>query len=145
VNAAFDPDIGGDPLRLRDGGANGAAYNANPAGEASFTGLLHRYGDRLDQPIAVDAASGIAGPMSVNALGAAVIGWFEAARQAATEGAATTEALQVRTAEALSNAAGVNVDVEMSLLLDLEHAYEASARLVKAVDDMLAALLAMVR
>ena len=46
-----------------------------------------------------------------------------------------------RTAEALSNDTGVNVDQEMSLLLDLEHSYQASARLIKAVDDMLAALL----
>ena len=52
------------------------------------------------------------------------------------------EALATRTEEALSNATGVNVDMEMSLLLDLEHTYEASARLIKAVDDMLSSLLA---
>jgi flagellar hook-associated protein 1 FlgK len=33
----------------------------------------------------------------------------------------------------------------MSMLLDLEHTYEASARLIKAVDDMLASLLVAVR
>jgi flagellar hook-associated protein 1 len=33
----------------------------------------------------------------------------------------------------------------MSLLLELEHSYEASARLIRAVDEMLAALLAAVR
>ena len=55
------------------------------------------------------------------------------------------EALATRTAEALSNATGVNVDMEMSLLLDLEHTYEASARLIKAVDDMLSSLLVAVR
>ncbi|TIW84821.1 MAG: hypothetical protein E5V59_30850, partial [Mesorhizobium sp.] len=42
---------------------------------------------------------------------------------------------------ALSNATGVNVDQEMSLLLDLEHTYQASARMMKTVDDMMAALL----
>ncbi|MEP4751127.1 MAG: flagellar basal body rod C-terminal domain-containing protein, partial [Nitratireductor sp.] len=36
---------------------------------------------------------------------------------------------------------GVNIDVEMSLLLDLEHAYEASARLIRTVDQMMATLL----
>ena len=51
----------------------------------------------------------------------------------------------MRTAEALSNATGVNVDMEMSLLLDLEHTYAASARLIKAVDDMLSSLLLAVR
>ncbi len=63
----------------------------------------------------------------------------------ASNAADPKEALPVRTAEALSNETGVNVDMEMSLLLDLEHSYEASARLLRAVDEMLAALLAAVR
>ncbi|TIU54803.1 MAG: flagellar hook-associated protein FlgK, partial [Mesorhizobium sp.] len=50
-------------------------------------------------------------------------------------------ALATRTAEALSNDTGVNVDQEMSLLLDLEHTYQASARMMKTVDDMLDALM----
>jgi flagellar hook-associated protein 1 FlgK len=54
------------------------------------------------------------------------------------------EALSVRLSEALSNETGVNVDTEMALLLDLEHSYEATARIIKAVDDMLASLLAAV-
>ena len=66
-------------------------------------------------------------------------------RKEASTAAETKEALAARTAEALSNETGVNVDTEMSLLLDLEHSYEASSRLIKAVDDMLAALLAAVR
>ncbi|TGV81582.1 hypothetical protein EN788_64315, partial [Mesorhizobium sp. M2D.F.Ca.ET.145.01.1.1] len=49
-----------------------------------------------------------------------------------------------RTAEVLSNDTGVNVDQEMSLLLDLEHTYQASARMMKTVDDMLNALLSAV-
>jgi flagellar hook-associated protein 1 FlgK len=35
--------------------------------------------------------------------------------------------------------------MEMSMLLDLEHSYQASARLISAVDGMLAALLAAIR
>ena len=66
-------------------------------------------------------------------------------RQEASRASESKEALAVRTAEALSNETGVNVDKEMSLLLDLEHSYEASARLIKAVDEMLATLLAAVR
>ena len=66
-------------------------------------------------------------------------------RKDASSAAEAKEALATRTAEALSNATGVNVDMEMSLLLDLEHTYEASARLIKAVDDMLSSLLVAVR
>ena len=38
-----------------------------------------------------------------------------------------------------------SIDEEMSRLLDLEHSYDASARVISAVDDMLATLLASVR
>jgi flagellar hook-associated protein 1 FlgK len=41
-----------------------------------------------------------------------------------------------RTAIALSNATGVNLDDEMSRLLDLEHAYQASAKLIATIDNL---------
>ncbi len=37
------------------------------------------------------------------------------------------------------------MDEEMSLLLELEHSYSASARLIQAIDNMLATLLDAVR
>lgn len=145
INAAFDPAAGGNAFLLRDGGANGAAYVANISGGASFADLLISYGDRLDAPMAFDAAAGLGASASVTAFSSSAIGWFEGARKTAAGAADAKEALAARTAEALSNATGVNVDNEMALLLDLEHSYEASARLLKAVDEMLAALLAAVR
>jgi flagellar hook-associated protein 1 FlgK len=61
-------------------------------------------------------------------------------RQQSPTNANAKEAMATRTGEALSNDTGVNVDQEMSLLLDLEHTYQASARMMKSVDDMLTAL-----
>jgi flagellar hook-associated protein 1 FlgK len=145
LNAAMDPSAGGNPQLLRDGGANGAAYVANATGGASYAELLIAYGDRLEQPMAFDNAAGNGVNSSLVDYSTSAIGWFEGLRQEAFRAAESKEALAVRTAEALSNETGVNVDMEMSLLLDLEHSYEASARLIKAVDDMLAALLAAVR
>lgn len=140
INPAFDTDAGGNPALLRDGGANGAAYVANPGG-ASYANLLIDYGDRLIAPITFDAAARLATNISVTEFSSASIGWIEASRQNAFNAELTTGALKVRTAEALSNETGVNIDVEMSLLLDLEHAYEASARLIRTVDQMMATLL----
>lgn len=145
LNAAMDPSVGGNPQLLRDGGANGAAYVANTTGGASYAELLIAYGDRLEQPMAFDLAAGNGASSSLVNYSTSAIGWFEGLRQEAFRAAESKEALAVRTAEALSNETGVNVDMEMSLLLDLEHSYEASARLIKAVDDMLASLLAAVR
>ncbi len=144
INAAIDPDAGGDPTLLRDGGANGAAYVANTTGGASFADLLIAYGDRLDQPMTFDPAAGITADVGVTGYAASSIGWFEGVRQQASTAADAKEALANRTAEALSNATGVNVDTEMSLLLDLEHTYQASARILTSVNQMLDALMAAV-
>ncbi|MBZ9952055.1 flagellar hook-associated protein FlgK [Mesorhizobium sp. BR1-1-15] len=143
VNAAMDPSVGGNPALLRDGGANGAAYIVNTGG-ASYSSLLVAYGDRLDQPMTFDPAAGISATSSVADYAANSIGWLQSVRQQASTAADAKQALASRSAEALSNATGVNVDQEMSLLLDLEHTYQASARMMKTVDDMLAALLSAV-
>jgi flagellar hook-associated protein 1 FlgK len=144
INPAMDSTLGGNPERLRDGGANGAAYVANTGNDASFSTLITRYVDRLDQPIAFDVDAGNGTSASIAAYAADSVGWFESIRQDASNAAETKQALAVRTEEALSNDTGVNVDTELALLLDLENAYEASARIMKAVDDMLAALMAAV-
>lgn len=145
INAAFDSSAGGNPELLRDGGANGAAYVANPSGAAGYANLLIAYGDRLSKPMAFDSKAGLATDISLTSYASASVGWFQAVRKDASAAAENKEALAVRSHEALSAATAVNVDTEMALLLELEHSYEASARLIKAIDEMLATLLAAVR
>ncbi|MGI9463643.1 MAG: flagellar basal body rod C-terminal domain-containing protein, partial [Aestuariivirgaceae bacterium] len=62
-------------------------------------------------------------------------------RQTADAEASYQSAIRERATQALSNATGVNVDEEMTILLELERSYEASARLMSAIDTMYAALL----
>jgi flagellar hook-associated protein 1 FlgK len=140
LNTAFVTSAGGNPVLLRDGGANGAAYVAN-SGLASFADLLIAFGDRLDAPNSFDVSTGLATATSVMALSTNAISWIEAMRRETSSAEVATSALLVRTSEALSNEIGVNLDMEMSLLLELEHAYTASARLLKTVDEMMATLL----
>ncbi|MER9169069.1 flagellar hook-associated protein FlgK [Mesorhizobium australicum] len=144
INAAMDPSTGGNPTLLRDGGANGAAYVANTTGGASYSNLLVAYGDQLDKPMTFDPSAGISATSSVADYAANSIGWLQGVRQQASTAADAKEALAQRSADALSNATGVNVDQEMSLMLDLEHTYQASARMMKTVDDMMTALLSAV-
>jgi flagellar hook-associated protein 1 len=145
LNAAMDSAQGGNPSLLRDGGANGAAYVVNTLGGSSYSNLLIAYSDRMTTPMAFDPAAGINPNTSLSDFSTNAIGWFEGLRQTASTTLQNSEALAVRTAEALSNDTGVNVDMEMSLLLDLEHSYQASARLISTIDEMLTALLAAVR
>lgn len=145
IHAAMDSTQGGDATLLRDGGANGADYEHNDTGSASYSGLLRGYGERMDEPIAFDTEAGLDDSAGVADYAAQSIGWLESQRQEADRGGENKGALATRTSEALSNATGVNIDDEMSRLLDLEHAYEASARLMRTIDDMLTTLLQSAR
>ncbi|QPC85404.1 flagellar hook-associated protein FlgK [Mesorhizobium sp. NBSH29] len=145
VNAAMDSSQAGNPELLRDGGANGAAYVWNTTGGASYSELLISFGGKLDTPMTFDPAAAIGSNATIGTYSTNSISWLEGLRKEASSAANTKSAMLMHTAEALSNETGVNIDYEMSLLLDLEHSYQASARLMKAVDDMLSALLAAVR
>lgn len=145
VNAALLPSLGGNPLLLRDGGINGAAYSSNPTGASGFSTLLDAHVQVLDEPMAFDAAAGISTSSSVLAFAAESIGWLELNRSDAESAAQTREASRFRSVEAFSNITSVSLDEEMSILLELEQSYKASARLISAVDEMLQALLAVAR
>ncbi|QFI65138.1 flagellar hook-associated protein FlgK [Sinorhizobium alkalisoli] len=132
-----------NPFLLRDGGFNGVVSNAD--GASGYTDLLDGYIAAMDTDMTFDAATGLDGTSSIMEFAAASIGWFEQIRSAASAAAENKTALLARTEEALGNVTGVSIDEEMSLLLDLEQSYKASAKLISTVDAMMAALLEAVR
>jgi len=142
VNPAVRSSMAGNPALLRDGGINGAAYVTNTSGGASFSTSLDGYVQSLDQPMAFDAAANLGTTTSLVGFASDSIGWLEQNRSDASNAAENKEAFRFRTLEALSNNTGVSLDEEMSMLLELEQSYKASARLLAAVDEMLEALLA---
>ncbi|MEM5494497.1 flagellar hook-associated protein FlgK [Hoeflea sp. AS16] len=145
VNPALIQSLGGDPNLLRDGGINGAAYSSNPSGASGFSTLLDAHVQALDEPVAFDAAAGISTSASILGFAAESIGWLELNRSDAESAAEAREASRFRSVEAFSNITSVSLDEEMSILLELEQSYKASARLITAVDEMLQALLAVAR
>jgi flagellar hook-associated protein 1 len=70
--------------------------------------------------------------------------WIETGRKAANDNAQYQSTLLDRSNSALSNVNGVNMDDEMSLMLQVERTYSASSKLISTVDDMLSSLLAAV-
>ena len=141
LNPLVDPTLNGDPFLLRDGITTD--YNTDDV--ASFSDRLFVYIDKLDAPSSFVSASGAAVSLSLTAYSAAAIGWLEDARKTAAGAAEAKSALAIRSAEALSNVTGVNVDEELALMLELEHSYTASAKMLQVVDEMLRTLLAVVR
>ncbi|MBU4528960.1 MAG: flagellar hook-associated protein FlgK [Hoeflea sp.] len=142
VNPALVQSLGGNPQLLRDGGINGAAYSSNPAGNAGFSSLLDSYVLALDSPMAFDPDAALSTSVGVLDFAADSVGWLELNRSEADTAAETREATRYRSAEALSNETGVSLDEELSMLLQLEQSYKASARLISVVDEMLKALMA---
>ena len=141
INPAYDPSVGGNPELLRDGGANGAAYVANSTGEAGFADQLIAYLDRMNAPVATDPGAGITGSYSVSEYSESSIGWLESLRSRASAAADGKGALYERLQSSLSSKTGVNMDEEMAILVELEQSYQASARIVQAIDEMMQVLL----
>lgn len=143
VNARVDPSAGGDLTRLRDGNIASAdsAYTYNTSGAAGFAGRLNALTAALSQTRSFDASSGGAASASLTTYAQSSVSWLEAQRQSASENATAKSATVAATTTALSNATGVNLDDQMSTMLDVEHAYQASAQLMSTVNAMYATLL----
>lgn len=138
VNPAVITSQGGDAMRLRDG--INATFNTD--GNASFSELLNKYAAAFEEPRTFDPDAAIETTATILAFSTASVGWLEQLRSAATTAGDDKAALLGRTQEALLNVTAVSLDEELALLLDLEQSYKASAKLVAAVDEMIAALLA---
>lgn len=145
VNAAFDPNQGGDPTLLRDGGANGAAYVANTTGGPAFADHLIGFIDGLDGPRAIDPTSGISGDRSVAGFAAASIGWIDNMRSTSDLAAQSKKALHDKLSGDYLATTGVSIDDEMTKLIALEQSYDASARIMSVVDQMFETLFAVTR
>ncbi len=141
VNAAYDPEAGGTVTRLRDAGSNGAAYNANPAGLPSYADRLIDLAKQFDTSRSFDAAAGLGTGLSMVEFSSRSSGWFSGQRADAANATDLSEAKFARIRESVSNQTGVNIDIEMAKLGELENGYQASARLLNVADQMLQSLL----
>ncbi|MGM4908370.1 flagellar hook-associated protein FlgK [Rhizobium sp. 768_B6_N1_8] len=141
INDRVVTSKGGDPMRLRDGNINTTSTAANPTGSSGYTAELDRLYTSMDSGIAFDPKTGLDSNISILTFATNSIGWLEQNRSNATTAAENTQAAAARTDEAYSNETGVNLDEELTLLLDIEQSYKAATKILNAVDEMLKALL----
>ena len=143
INPAADPAQGGDATRLRDGAIAGATMN--PSGTSGFRDWLDTISARFEAPKSFAPAAGLAWETSLSGFAEQSVGWIAGQRQHAASAVAQETAVRDRTVQSLSNATGVNVDQEMSRLLDVERAFQASAKILTVIDDMFNAFMQAVR
>ena len=143
LNPAADPAQGGDATKLRDGAIAGASMN--PTGAVGFADRLDALARSFDAPLAFSPRAGLQTSASLAAFAEQSLGWIAGQRQDAASAVTQETAVRDRTVQSLSNATGVNVDEEMSRLLEVERAFQASAKILTAVDDMFNTFLQAVR
>ncbi|PSH68152.1 flagellar hook-associated protein FlgK [Phyllobacterium brassicacearum] len=145
VSSAFILTEGGNPALLRDGGSAGAGYIENTDGSAGFSTRLQNLLGAIAAPRSYDPDAEAGNNKSLLDFSAAMISSLETKRKSVTQTNEYNGVMASRAEDAISNASGVNIDTEMQSLLDLEHSYQASARIISAVDAMLNELLEAVR
>lgn len=141
VNTAVNPAVGGSVELIRDGGINGATYVENPTGGVGFDGRINRLISGLDTDRSFDTSAGLPSTTSLSGYANASSSWLEQLRSDTNNDANFRETLEAHSKAALSNATGVNLDEELASLLELERAYQASARLIASIDEMFDTLL----
>lgn len=147
VSAAVDPSQGGSVTLLRDGGINAGAntaYTANTTGAAGYSDHLTATLAKLDAVQGFDPTSGGVASGTLAAYASSSVSWLESTRQAASTTSTNKAALVTQTTTSLSSATGVNLDEQLSKMLDLEHSYQASAELLTTVKSMLDSLLSAI-
>ncbi len=144
VNPTIDPAQGGNVNRIRDGGAAdplNLAYVYNSSGAASYTARIEAMTKALANTISFDPAAGAASSGTLASYTTESISFVEAGRKAETSSATQQTTLRDSLVKSLRSETGVSLDDEMSKMLDLEHAYSASGKLISAIDNMFTSLL----
>jgi len=141
VSAAVDPAQGGNLNLIRDGGINGAAYVQNTTGASGYNAVIINDLSALSATTTFPSGTGLAASNSLTGYAADSVSWLDGQYQAASNDATYQSTLSTRASQALSNATGVNIDSQMSKMLDLENSYQASAKLISTINTMFGALL----
>lgn len=148
INANADPDQGGELDLLRDGGISDPLdpnYDYNPADYAGFGDRIQELITAMDAPRVFDNGVDLDPTDTLTGFASSSVSWLQAQRQTVSSDLEVQSVIVSRTAETLSNTTGVNIDEEMTRMLDIERAYAAAAKLISAVDNMLDDLLAVAR
>lgn len=144
VNANVDPDQGGNANLLRDGAISdplNTDYAYNTDGSASYTGRIDELIQKMGQGYAFDPATKLSSGGTLANYSAISAGWLQEQRKVADDSHTYQSTLNQRSMDAFTKATGVNLDEELSLMLDIERSFSTSSKLISIVDEMYKTLL----
>jgi flagellar hook-associated protein 1 FlgK len=88
-----------------------------------------------------DPSAGLGASASLSDYATDSVSWLQGQNQQATSQLQYQTALTTQAQTALSNASGVNLDAELTNLLNLENTYTTTAKLLTTTTDMFNALI----
>lgn len=141
VNTLADPDSGGVPSLLRDGGFGGPDYVHNTLSFASYQARLAELSNAIDSPQIFKSSGGVGGNLTIKQYSLQAASWLGNLYRTSEVDHDEAAVQQSRAGEALSRINGVNIDEEMASLLDLEKSYQASSKVLSVVNSMLSVLM----
>jgi flagellar hook-associated protein 1 FlgK len=144
VNPNVDPDAGGVSTRLRDGGISDPSssdYVYNTTNAASFTDRIEGLIDKLGEPYAFDPSAKIQQSAMINDFSSSSAAWLQETRKVADDSYQYQSTLFQRSSDSYSKSTGVNLDEELSNMLELERSFQTSSKLISVVDSMFSALI----
>jgi flagellar hook-associated protein 1 FlgK len=136
LNAAVDPEKGGDLWRLRDG------INAIMPGPAGQSSLFTAMQSALTEARTTSSGQHAGSTRSLSSLSGQMIS-VVATNRLSTEMDAGFAAARATALQNLELEGGVDTDRELQNLLMVEKAYAANAKVIQTVDDMLQVLLGL--
>ncbi|WP_419900170.1 flagellar hook-associated protein FlgK [Roseomonas sp. USHLN139] len=131
INAAVDPDQGGDLWKLRTGMQ--AATDDLAADNSYVLATL----DAMNVARGYDSTTGLPSSMTLSQAASQSIGLMQSERAVWTDRATTRASLALEARQDLSNKTGVNVDEELQRLLLVQQTYSASVQIIQAASRML--------
>ncbi|WP_062212653.1 flagellar hook-associated protein FlgK [Aureimonas sp. AU12] len=128
-----------DPSKIRDG-VDPTADAMAGSGAAGFSGRILKLQTALNAERTFTAAG--ADPKgSIAVFAASSMGWLQAQRAEKTADTDYQRTLLEKTQTTLSNETGIDLNTELTHLLDLQRSFQASSKIISTVDQMMAALL----
>jgi len=134
VNAAVDPEQGGEEWRIRDG------INAAAPGAVGQSAIIDNLRAALSERLVTGSGDFGTGALTMTDLATGMLGRIGVQRVSAEQSLAFSSAALFETSQA-ELAAGVDTDTELQHLLVVEKAYAANVRMIETVDEMMETLL----
>jgi len=144
VNASVNPSQGGNALLLRDGGISDTAnsnYTYNTTGDASYAGRIDQILTNLSAATTFSSSGGIGTSGTLSDYATNSLSWLQGQRSSVSAASTYQSTLLSQATTALSSSTGVNIDTQMSQMLNLENSYQASAKLISTINSMFTALM----